>query len=123
MAKGLSATQRTLRELRRQGRVCGIVERYLSYAGQFGKRSDLFNIIDIIALDPERGVVGVQSATEHAAHFRKITEEYAQNTKDWLETPGTNLELWVWRKVKAKRGGKAEIWQPRITEITLEDLQ
>ena len=32
------------------------------------------------------------------------------------------LELWGWRKVKVKRGGKAEIWQPRVREYTLADF-
>lgn len=41
---------------------------------------------------------------------------------DWLSTPGTVLELWAWRKVKAKRGGKAMVWRPRIVEVTLKDV-
>jgi len=42
---------------------------------------------------------------------------------EWLETPGTSLEIWCWRKVKHKRGGKAMRWQAKVVEITLEDLE
>lgn len=120
---GLTPTQRTLRALREQGRVCAIVEKFNAYAGPHGLRQDLFGIIDVLALDPERGVVGVQSCGEaFAAHWRKLTQERAQEVTDWLRTPGTSLELWAWRKVKLHRGGKAERWQPRVQVLTLDDL-
>lgn len=121
---GISPTQRTLRELKERGRKCGIVERFNAHVGPHGIRQDLFGIIDIIALDAELGVVGVQSTgSDFAGHYRKLTEEMVESTKDWLETPGTALELWGWRKVKVKRGGKAMTWQPRIQSITLADIQ
>lgn len=120
----MTPTQRTMRFLRDQGRRCAIVERFNVHAGPHGQRQDLFGIIDIIALDPQRGVVGVQSCgSAFSAHKRKIMEEKYQETHDWLSTPGTVLELWGWRKVKVKRGGKAMIWKPRIIEITLRDLE
>jgi hypothetical protein len=119
-----SNVQRTIRELKNNGRKCAIVERWNPYVGQHGIRQDLFGIIDIIALDPEKGVVGVQACgADFAAHVRKMTVDMAQETEDWLKTPGTSLELWGWRKVKKKRGGKAMVWRPRIIEITLEDLR
>ena len=125
MAKGLSATQRTLRELRNQGRVAEITEKWVTNpklpGGGF--RKDLFGIIDVLALDPERGFVGVQCCTGgYQAHLRKMIEEKAQESLDWLNTPGGCLELWSWRKVKVKRGGKAMIWKPRIKEITKGDI-
>lgn len=120
----LSPTQRTLRELRAQGRVAAIVERWMQHVGTHGVRQDLFGIIDVLALDPERGVVGIQSCgQDFAVHLRKIREERAQEVHDWLSTPGTSLELWSWRMVKLHRGGKAMRWQPRIRQITLEDLE
>jgi hypothetical protein len=118
-----SNTQRTIRELRNQGRVCAIVEKWNQFVGPHGVRQDLFGIIDVLALDPQRGVVGVQSCgSDFAAHERKLLTERAQECIDWLSTPGTVLELWGWRKVKLKRGGKAERWQPRIREFTLADF-
>lgn len=120
----MSPTQRTIRELKNQGRRCAIVERWNQHAGPHGIRQDLFGIIDVLALDPERGVVGIQCCgQDFAGHIRKITEERSHETIDWLETPGTSLEVWGWRKVKLKRGGKAMRWKPRIQEITLEDVK
>ncbi|MHC4076606.1 MAG: hypothetical protein ACYSRZ_09395 [Planctomycetota bacterium] len=120
----MSPTQRTIRGLRDQGRRCWIVEKFNAYVGPHGKRFDMFGIIDVVALDPERGVVGVQSCgNSFAAHYRKITIEHYQDALDWLQTPGTVLELWAWRKVKKKRGGKQMVWRPRIKQITLEDLK
>jgi hypothetical protein len=117
---GLSPTQRTLKYLKDEGYRCGIVERWIQ---AIRKRQDLFNIIDIIALDPDKGVIGVQSTgQDFAGHYRKLTEEKAAETRMWLETPGTSLMLIGWRKLKLKRGGKAMRWTPRIQEITLEDL-
>ena len=120
----MTPTQRTIRELKNRGRVCGIVEKYNAFAGPHGIRQDLFGFIDIISLDPERGVVAIQSCGQSfAAHLKKITEEKAQEVYEWLRTPGAKLELWGWRKVKKNRGGKAMIWQPRIKEIVMEDLK
>jgi hypothetical protein len=113
-----------LRALREQGRVCAIVERFNAYAGPHGVRQDLFGIIDVLALDPERGVVGIQSTgLDFAGHWRRLTQERAQEVTDWLRTPGTSLELWGWRKVKLRRGGKAERWQPRIRVMSLAELE
>ena len=124
----MTPTQRTIRELRKMGRKCAVVEKWNSFAsrpgGPPGIRQDLFGIIDVLALDPARGVVGVQCCgADFASHYRKITVERAQDTLDWLQTPGTALEIWGWRKVKAKRGGKAEIWAPRVQEIHLSDVE
>lgn len=103
--------------------MCAIVERWNAHAGPHGVRQDLFGIIDVLALDPERGVVGVQSCgQDFAAHEHKLLEDRAQECIDWLSTPGTCLELWGWRKVKLHRGGKATRWQPRIRDFTLEDF-
>ena len=126
---GLSPTQRTLRALREQGRVCAIVEHWNAFGGpvvdgkRVGHRIDLFGILDIISLDPQRGVVGIQSTgTGFSAHLKKLTEERHQECCDWLSTPGTRLELWGWRKIKVVRGGKAMRWTPRVLELKLEDF-
>ena len=38
---GISPTQRTLKAMREQGRLCGIVEKFQQYGGKFGVRQDL----------------------------------------------------------------------------------
>ena len=134
----MSPTQRTLRELKGQGRVCAIVEKWNPYVGPprspsspvgqknkpTGIRQDLFGIIDVLSLDPVRGFVGVQccAGSGMSAHWTKLTVDRAQESLDWLKTPGGRLEIWAWRKVKVKRGGKAMVWRPRIVEVTAEDI-
>lgn len=120
----LSPTQRTLRALRADGFHCGIVERFIPQAGPHGKRVDLLGFIDLLALDPARGIIGVQccAGSGHAAHRTKITEDCNELAREWLRCGGL-IELWSWRKVKLKRGGKAERWKPRIEEITIEVVE
>lgn len=123
MSKGLSPTQRTLHAQRQLGRVCAIAEKWQLNprhpAG--GYRRDLFGFIDVVSLDPERGIVAIQSCGQSfAAHRRKLLqEECAENVREWLACGG-HVELWGWRKVKVKRGGKAERWAPRVEVITLD---
>lgn len=127
--RGTSPVQRTLRALRAGGYICDIVERWLPHAGRFGKKVDMFNFADIVALAP-CGIVAVQvCGKDFAEHKKKILgNEFAP---EWLRSgtcPGCNhgiasIEIWGWRKVKKKRGGKQMIWAPRIEEIKMEDLE
>lgn len=123
MRKGLSSVQRTIQHLRGEGVICGVVERFNAHVGEFGVRQDLFGIIDIIALDRQKGVRGIQCCgADFSSHVKKIFEEKTEETIEWLSTPGTTLEIWGWRKVKLERGGKAERWSPRVQVITLDDF-
>lgn len=121
MAKsGLSPTQRTLKANREMGRICGIVERFNRFAGPHGIRQDLFGFIDLIAMSPDEGIIGVQSCgSSFSEHRKKIFEERPAECIEWLKCGG-KVELWGWRKVKEKRGGKRMIWKPRIEKITLD---
>jgi len=116
---GLSNTQRTLRALKQQGYISGIVERFNPYAGEFGKRIDLFGFIDIISIKPI-GICAVQSCgSDFRKHDKKILEnEYAP---EWIKAGGS-IELWGWRKVKKKRGGKQMMWEPRVKIYTMDDF-
>jgi len=80
-----------------------------------GTRVDLFNIIDILAID-DTSTIGVQSCgQDYAAHKAKIME--CEYTILWLESPDRELWLIGWRKLKVKRGGKAVRWKPRIARF------
>jgi len=124
----LTPTQRTLRELRKQGRLVDVCERWIvnpKLPGG-GFRKDLFGFIDLIILDPEQGIVAVQSCGQaFKAHLDKIMDsEVTEFVIEWLESPSKpKLELWGWRKLKLKRGGKAMRWRPRVKEITIEDFK
>lgn len=124
--------QRTLRACREQGLIADVVEHWNPYVkrpgGVPGVRQDLFGIIDVLALDPQRGVVGIQCTTGGCMpeHRRKLLGTHAQMTRYWLMTPGAVLELWGWRKIKKKSayGGytRQKVWEPRIEIVTLEML-
>ena len=114
---GISPTQRTLKYFKSKGYDTGIVERFIK-SGTFGHRIDLFHIIDLIVLDPNFGIIGVQSCGQaFSEHERKLLIEEKKNTIKWLTTPHTKLILMGWRKVKLKRRGKAMRWKPRIAQI------
>lgn len=119
MAKGISNTSRTLEYIRSQGWEADIVERFNPYAGKFGQRKDLFNIIDIICLT-ESGIAGIQSCGQaFSEHDKKILEE--PKALRWLEKGG-RLILIGWRKILKKRGGKLKVWTPRIKEYCIKDF-
>jgi hypothetical protein len=117
--KGLSYTQRTLRECRNRGYICAIAEKWNAYAGPFGQHEDLFGFIDIVALVPVRGILAIQSTGPHghADHRKKILEN--DTAIEWLRCGG-HVELWSWRKLKRKRGGELRVWTPRIEPITID---
>lgn len=117
--------QRTRAELNRMGRKNGIVERFIhnKYLNKHGIRSDLFHIFDIIAMKKGDGIIGVQvCGPDYACHYRKITEDYGENAIEWMVCGG-KIELWGWRKLKVKRGGKAMRWYPRVHEFSFSDFK
>lgn len=112
-------TSMTLAELRERGCLVEKVEKFNAYAGPHGQREDAFGFIDLIVIDPGRGIVGVQCTgpNGHAEHRQKIlANEFAPA---WLRAGG-KIELWSWRKLLVQRGGKARRWTPRIEGITLK---
>lgn len=109
-----SHLQRTTKILREQDLKYWKVE----YRNVWAKITvDLFHIIDLLVLDG--GFLGIQvCGSDWTPHVKKITVEHKENTVDWLEAGG-RIELWGWRKLKKKRGGKAMIWKPRIADVFL----
>jgi hypothetical protein len=106
--------QRTTKILRGQGLKYWKVEYHNTWAK---KKVDLFHIIDLLVLDG--GFLGIQvCGKDWQEHVKKITHEYRDNTIEWLNSGG-RIELWGWRKIKKKRGGKVMIWMPRIADVLL----
>jgi hypothetical protein len=99
-----------------------MVEKFNPFAGPHGVRIDGLGFIDIIALDPGRGIIGIQSCgSAFSTHYKKLTDsDCTENVIEWLRCGG-KVELWSWRKLKLKRTGKAKRWMPRITEFILID--
>lgn len=122
-----SPTQRTIQALKREGCVCGIAEKWNAFVprgdGGMGMRQDLLGFIDVVACSPDRGILAIQAAGTGgmSSHVHKILDDCTENAMAWLQSGG-RIEIWEWRKVKLKRGGKAMRWQPRVREITLADF-
>ena len=110
-----SPSEKTLKHYRDKGYTVGIVERFLKFAGPFGKRKDLFGFIDIIAMNGQH-ILGIQSCgTSFSAHHKKIMDdpELHDLLILWLKSCGS-FELIGWRKVLKKKGGKLMIYKPRV---------
>ena len=96
-----------------------IVETWQQWAK---KRQDLFGIIDLLVLDG--GILGIQvcSGGDYQAHVRKLMEDEAENTRAWLESGG-RIQIWAWRQILAKRGGKAKKWVPKKSDKVIDDAR
>lgn len=112
----MSPTQRTLKHLRDAGYTVAVVERWNQYAKI---RQDLFGIIDLIAISPIAGIVGIQACAgaSHAARRAKSIAEPRLRT--WLQAGG-KFEVFSWSKTGAR--GKRKTWTPRCESIRYEDL-
>jgi hypothetical protein len=114
-----SPTQRTLRLLREQGAICEVVEKFNPHVGPYGIRQDLFGFIDIIALMPGKGILAIQSCGQDVrGHINKIYNDRSIITFEWLKY--AEFQIYGWRKLKLKRGGKAMRWRPRIVDFKLD---
>ncbi len=83
-----------------------------------GAKNDCFGFMDLLVIDPVEGVIAVQSTgpTGHAEHKKTILRnDYALR---WAHH--AKIELWSWRKLLVKKGGKLRTWQPRMEVITLD---
>lgn len=116
---GTPYTQKTLKAMRERGRYVWKVEHWNPYArGGQGVREDCFGFMDILAIDSNEGIIAVQSTgpSGHSDHKKKILRnDYALR---WVHH--AKIELWSWRKLLVKRGGKLRTWQPRCEVLTLE---
>lgn len=114
----MSPTARTLDYYRKQHIFCGVVERWIPQAR---KRVDLLGFIDLVAVSDQ--IIGIQatSGSNMSSRVKKIVEECNDEAQAWLRAGGRILVI-GWRKLKVKRGGKAVRWEPRIEEVTMEQL-
>jgi hypothetical protein len=110
----MSPTARTLKLLREEGWTAQVVERWNAYATI---RVDLFGGIDIVAIHPVRGILGVQACavSSQSARMAKLLAE--PKLREWVAAGG-RLEVWGWGKRKVKRGGTATRWEVTRREVT-----
>lgn len=110
-----SPTSRTLAELKRRGWTAQVVERFNTFSK---KRVDLFGVIDIVAIVPGRGILGIQatSGTNHTSRADKVLDEPRAHA--WVAAGGL-LQVWSWSK-KREPGKKRERWEVRIDELVVK---
>ena len=115
----ISPMQRTLAVLRENGGKPWIVEKSIP-SKPWPTKIDLYNIIDVVNMTKDFKFQGVQiCGTDFAQHDDKIL---ASSDSLWWLRCGNTLELWGWRQLLKKRGGKAKIWVPRIKIYTVSDF-
>lgn len=112
-----SPTARTLEYCRAVGFIPAVVERWNQYAHI---RQDLYGFLDLLVLDDKPGLLGIQatSGSNAGARVEKITQE--PRAVEWLKR-GLRVEVWSWRKVKGRRGGRLHWDVRRLAARLLED--
>ena len=116
-----SPTARTLAECRKRNWHAGVVERYNTFSG---KKNDLFGFIDLVALDGQPGLLGIQatSTPNMSSREKKIRIDCAELAHAWLMA-GNRLEVWGWgKRVHYKKDGsksKVKRWALKTTKVRL----
>lgn len=108
-----SPTQRSLKYLRDQGYEAQVVEKWNQWAHV---RVDLFGWIDIVAVHPQLGILGVQTTTDSHVSARALKARQNKALGHWLRGGG-RLVLHGWCKKKNRWVLNTE------REMALEDLE
>lgn len=107
----MTPTERTLARLRADGYTAEVVEHWNPYARV---RHDLFGIADVLAVrDKETLAVQCTAGSCVSARLAKLRASPALPV---LHSAGWRVEVWGWRKLKVKRGGKATRWDCRTVD-------
>ena len=104
----MSPTQLTLKELKKNGYLPAIVEKYNRFAKV---RQDAWGVVDIICLGKGE-ILFIQCTTDTGGQFAKHKEkiEKSPNRRKILES-GARFELWAWKK--AGKYGKRKVYEVR----------
>ena len=108
--------QRSLKLIKEYAWVYWTIEKWNHYTR---RREDMFDFCDILCLDGLRTIAIQACGSDFQAHVRKIEEN--EYVRPWLEAAGNELQVWSWRQLKKKRGGKAKYWSPRIADVLIVD--
>jgi hypothetical protein len=112
----MTPTARTLKQLRKEGYVCQVVEKWNPYARI---RQDLFGFIDIVAIKDQE-ILGVQATSASNLSARVHKALACPHLAAWLKA-NARFEVWGWSK-KGPRG-QAKHWQATRREFKLSDLE
>jgi hypothetical protein len=115
----MSPTKRARAQMLKFGWTSQIVERWNPFAHV---RQDLFGVIDILAIGPSIGVLGVQATGgdggNHAAREQKITAE--PRALVWLLSGGS-LEVWSFAKRSGGVRGGRKFWTMRRSRAVVRE--
>jgi hypothetical protein len=93
--------------------------------GSYGFRRDLMGWMDVLAVTEGRHeLIGIQacSMSTRSEHLRKmIVPQVWANIRRWVGGLDRKAEIWAWRKLKVKRGGKAMRWKHEVTDLGMLD--
>lgn len=113
-----TTNDKTLQYFRNKGLLIGNVERFNAFSG---RKSDLFYIMDFIAISDKETIAIQSCGSDFAPHVVKLFVHERENTVKWLSNPSRSLILIGWRKTKMVRGGKRFTYTPRIWDIIYEN--
>ena len=111
-----SPTARSLEQLRKDGYLCAVVERWCAFSR---RRIDLFGIIDVVFIGGESiGVGGIQATTTGNLPSRIKKAMACPALRVWLQA-GNRFSCWGW----AKRGKKGErkVWTLKECKFVVEN--
>lgn len=117
-------TQRSLEELRKRGYVCGVTEKWNSFARvRQDYPYDKHGFGDIIAYHPNTNeVLAIQACADNGGaimeRFRKIKQ--SENAYKWTLQECRRLEIWGWGL--RKNGTKRKVWTLRTMPISKDDF-
>ena len=110
---------RATKVLKADGWLVARTEQWVPAAGG-GFRRDLWGWMDLMAIR-NGSCVGIQACamTDRAKHFRKMEESprIIEAISQWVRCPGHRAEMWSFRMVKVKRGGKAQVWSHEVDDL------
>jgi hypothetical protein len=107
----VTPTSRSLAVLRELGYTAEVVERWNSHTKT---RKDLFGAIDIVAVHPDFGCLGIQATTRGNASKRLQKAAGCPQIHVWLAA-GCKFQVWSWAK-QGPRGAQKK-WTLKIEEM------
>ena len=112
----MTPSGRCLLHARNMGWLADVVERRITKI----LTKDLFGCIDLVALDGQPGLLGIQATSRQKvrARLKKIQTECWPSAERWLGA-GNRLEVWGWGKLRGRRGGRPT-WRLNQLVVTLD---
>lgn len=123
----MTPTARTLAHLQALGYTTEVTEHWIRYPGSKvpARRKDLLGFIDLIAMKPPAGVIGIQVTTvsNMGARIKKILTDpsVAPLARIWLKC-GQRILVIGWKEYVISKGIPVKKWESRERVITLEDF-